>query len=290
MVFWMKRIGRGLICTQSSSEASQAKVFKKIHQPTYYQTQASRQSQSSLSEPRRALLLSALKEVYFLCPSVRRVVILHKILGSTLFFFASSASTFVNALPEICPDIQSPEVYVDLLISALRSLQKLKKFQYLGLNALAPQSNDEHITDISPLPNLRLSKFSLYPISEPLLRKCLLLSSCPESLCTLQQLDFSPSLDMIVNELPSFISPFISPNFASFTAKILMIWRRYHGIPEKQLWYKCNTLVKHARSPSRRCYSLHGPVRLSTEIHPFYLLLALHGLETLVVGTRRACT
>jgi len=46
-----------------------------------------------------------------------------------------------------------------------------------------------------------------------------------------------------------------------------MIRGRYHGTPEKQQWYKlCDTLVKHPRS-----------------VDAFHPLLALHGLETLVL-------
>ena len=230
----------------------------------------------------------ALEEVYFfLSPSLRRVVILNDNRPQYTHLLSPSVSFFVNAMPEICPDIQSLEVYADLPISALRSVQKLKKLQYLGLNVLPPQSSNDAITGLSLLSKLQLLKLSNYPKSEPLLRKSLPPSSCPESFCTLRRLDFAASLDLIVNELPSFISP----NLTSFTAEIIITWPKFHGISETRQWSElCETLMKHPRSPSSSLRTLSFTTRCGdasfikyTEVNAFQPLLALHGLETLVL-------
>jgi len=96
-----------------------------------------------------------------LSPSLRRVVILEE---ETYHPPSLSISTLVDALPKICPDIQSLEAYVDLPSSASRSIHKLQKLQYLGLDFLMPSSSTiEHIIGVSLLQNLRSSQFSMPP-------------------------------------------------------------------------------------------------------------------------------
>ena len=125
---------------------------QRIHELTYYQIQASRKSRTlfpNLVESYCRHGDDALEEVYFfLSPFLRRVVIFNDTPQYSQLF-SPSVSFFVNAMPEICPDIQSLEVYGDLPISALRSVQKLKKLQYLGLNVLPPQSSNDDIAGLS---------------------------------------------------------------------------------------------------------------------------------------------
>ena len=196
----------------------------KIEKATYYQIQTSHKSRSLLPNLTEIYCRDVWEEVYFLLsPSLRRVVISD---GQRTNSFSKSVSCFVNALPKFCPDIQSLEVYIDLSISALRSIQNLKKLQYLGLNFLVPQSsNDEYIAGLSSLPNLRLLKFSalLLHQSEPSLWKSRRLLNSPQSFCALRQLDFSASFDVIANALPSFLSPKFQPHHISCRSYMYII-------------------------------------------------------------------
>ena len=259
-----------------------------IEKATYYQIQASHKSRTLFPNLMEIYCQDGWEEVYFLLsPSLRRVVISN---DQRTNLFSRSVSVFVNALPKICPDIQSLEVYADLPISALRSIQNLTKLHYLGLNFLAPlPSNDEYITGLSALPNLRLLKFSallLHP-SEPSLWKSQPLSNSPESFCALRQLDFFAPLDVIANALPSFLSPNLTMAFSAEVMCTSSTDDEDHSIPTEQLWSEvCNTLVKHARSPStslRELLITALPINvLPTGVKAFHPLLGLHGLETLI--------
>ena len=257
----------------------------KIVRATYYQIQASHKCQPLLPNLLEIYCLDVWKEVYFLLsPSLRRVKIFD---GQRTNSFSSSVSFFVNALPKICPDIQSLEICVDLSISALRSIQNLTKLQYLGLDFnLAPQSsNIKYITGFSALPNLRLLKLSP-PFSRQLessFWKSQRLSNYPESFCGLHQLDFSASLDVIANALPSFLSS----NLTTFGAQVIYNEDEDDEIPMEQLWSGvCDTLMKHARSPSSSLRELMFAVTSidfpPTGVEAFQPLLELHGLETLI--------
>ena len=217
----------------------------KMEPSTYYQIQASRKFRTLFPNLIEIYCHGRWEDVYFLLsPSLRQVVILD---NQNSRSFSSSISTFVNTLSKICPDIQSLEVYVDISISALRSVQKLQKLQYLGLNLLGAQADDEHITGLSLLPNLRILKFSTPRWWEPLRWKSLPIFKSPESFCALQQLDFFASLGRIVNNLPSFISP----NLTSFNAEIIDAWAEEDcTIPAERLCHQlCDILAKHPRSP-----------------------------------------
>ena len=260
----------------------------KMEKSTYHQIQASRKSR---------ILFPNLREIYcdgkweeiclLLSPSLRRVVILED-----MFHDSSSPviSTFINALPKICPDVQSLEAYANLPSSALRSVQKLQKLQYLGLEfdcEASQSSNIEHMPGISLLPNLRLLKLFGAIGSDSALQKSLSTLYSPKSFSALQQLDIYGSLESIANWLPSFISP----NLTTFTAEIEVTWTDGdesdddHEIP--QLCYQlCDTLVKHARSPSSSLRTLlfigRSPEFLPTDVEAFQPLLGLRGLENLV--------
>ena len=256
----------------------------KIEKSTYHQIQASRK-----------FLFPNLMEIYcdgrledvclLLSPSLRRVVLLE----DKIFKFDTpppAMFTFISALPKICPDLQSLEVYLrDLPSSAMRSIQKLQNLQYLGLKFVPSQeSNIKHYTSISLLPNLRLLQFSgsRGRWSAPDYPKF----HSPEAFCALQQLDFYASLESIVNWLPSFISP----NMTTFTAEIDATWiddEEENRFSAKELCYElCDTLAKHARSPSSTLRTLlfisNSSAVSSTEVEAFQPLLALRGLETLV--------
>jgi hypothetical protein len=258
----------------------------KVEKATYYQIQASHKFQPLLPNLLEIYCLDVWKEVYFLLsPSLRRVKIFDG--PQRTNSFSSSVSFFVNALPKICPDIQSLEVCVDLSISALRSIQNLTQLQYLGLDFnLAPQSsNIDYITGFSALPNLRLLKLSP-PFSRQLessFWKSQRLSNYPESFCGLHQLDFSASLDVIANALPSFLSS----NLTTFGAQVIYNENEDHEIPTEQLWSEvCDTLMKHARSPSSSLRELMFAVTSidfpPTGVEAFQPLLELRGLETLI--------
>jgi hypothetical protein len=256
----------------------------KIEKATYYQIQASHKSRPLLPNLLEIYCLDVWKEVYFLLsPSLRRVIIFD---GQHTSSFSSSVSFFVNALPKICPDIQSLEVCVDLSISALRSIQNLTNLQYLGLSFLAPQSSTiEYIAGLSALPNLRLLKLSP-PLShqfESSTWSSQRLSNYPKSFSGLHQLDFSASLDVIANALPSFVSS----NLTTFGAEVIFNENEDHGMPTEQLWSRvCDTLMKHARSPSSSLRELMFGVTsidfLPTGVEAFQPLLQLHGLDTLI--------
>jgi len=229
----------------------------------------------------------AWEEVYFLLsPSLRRVVIRDDWRTNS---FSESVSFFVNALPKICSDIQSLEVYVDLSISALRSIQNLTKLQCLGLNFLAPRpSNDEYIAGLSALPNLRLLKFSAlhFHRSKRSFWRSQPLSNSPESFGALRQLNLSASLNVIADALPSFLSP----NVTTFGAEVLCTSSNEnedHRVLMERLWFEvCETLMNHARSPSTSLQKLSfiaGDIELlPTVVSGFQPLLELHGLETLI--------
>jgi hypothetical protein len=263
------------------------KKSPKIEKSTYHQIQASRKSLTLFPNLREIYCDGRWEEVcLLLSPSLRRVVILED-----KFLSPSSPAifTFINALPKICPDIQSLETYVDLPSSALRSVQKLQKLQYLGLEfdrEVSQSSNIEHMTGISLLPNLRLLKLSRAIWSDSALQKSLPTFDSPKAFSALQQLDIYASLESIANWLPSFISP----KLTTFTAEIEVTWTDGdddHEIPAKQLCHQlCDTLVKHARSPSSSLRTLlfigKSSKVLPTEVEAFQPLLGLHGLEILV--------
>jgi hypothetical protein len=259
----------------------------KIEQLTYYQIQASRRSRALFPNLREMYCYGRWEEVCFiLSPSLRRVVILEE---ETYHPPSLSISTLVDALPKICPDIQSLEAYVDLSSSALRSIHKLQKLQYLGLDFLEPRLiNIEHIIGISLLPNLRWLQFSMPRWSDRELQKLKYppISYPPEAFRALQRLDFCASLDSIVNALPSLISP----NLTTFTVEIQDIWvGGDFEFPERLCYKLCDILVKHARSPSStlRSFIFIGNCSRCSDISPtgadaFQPLLALPQLETLV--------
>jgi hypothetical protein len=239
------------------------KKSPKIEKSTYHQIQASRKSLTLFPNLREIYCDGRWEEVcLLLSPSLRRVVI-----REDKFLSPSSPAifTFINALPKICPDIQSLEAYVDLPSSALRSVQKLQKLQYLGLEfdrQVSQSSNIEHMTGISLLPNLRLLKLSRAIWSDSALQKSLPTFDSPKAFSALQQLDIYASLESIANWLPSFISP----KLTTFTAEIEVTWTDGdddHEIPAKQLCYQlCDTLVKMRelrRAPCGRCYLLGSP-------------------------------
>jgi len=262
------------------------KKSPKIEKSTYHQIQASRKSRILFPNLREIYCDGRWEEICLLL-SLRRVVILDDI-----FLNPSSPAifTFINALPKICPDVQSLEAYANLPSSALRSVQKLQKLQYLGLEfdcEASQSSNIEHMTGISLLPNLRLLKLSRAIWSDSAMQKSLPTFYSPKAFSALQQLDIYASLESIANWLPSFISP----NLTTFTAEIEVTWTDGdddHEIPAKQLFYQlCDTLVKHARSPSSSLRTLlfirkSSEVFLPTEVEAFQPLLGLHGLEILV--------
>jgi len=194
--------------------------------------------------------------------------------------------TFINALPKICPDLQSLEAYLDLPKSALRSIQKLQKLRHLGLEiGRSQESNIEKFSGIARLPNLRLLQFSRPYWSDPDVQKFLPIFGPPEPFCALQQLDFCASLESIANWLPSFISP----NLTTFTAEFEGTWAdesEESELSAKELCYElCNTLTNHARSPSNtlRTLSFINKSDVSSiEVESLQPLLALRGLETLV--------
>ena len=265
--------------------ASRSKL--KIGKSTYHQIQASRKSRTLFPNLREIYCQGRWEEVcLLLSPSLRRVVILE----DTILDPPSLAMfTFINALPKICPDLQSLEVYLHYLASsAMRSVQKLQNLQYLGLEFLLSQeSNIEHYTGISLLPNLRLLQFSGSRArwSAPEFEKFLPTFYSPEAFCALQQLYFYASLESIANWLPSFISP----NLTTFTAEIEATSTDDDEENErlgKELCYKlCDTLANHARSPLstlRTLLFISKSYFSSTEVEAFQPLLALRGLETLV--------
>ncbi|KIM38598.1 hypothetical protein M413DRAFT_30136 [Hebeloma cylindrosporum] len=134
-------------------------------------------------------------------------------------------------------DIQSLEVYIqDVSNSTLPSIQKLRKLQYLGLDFILTESS-----------NIEL---------------LLHFSDSSQAFCGLQRLGFSGTLESITVWLPSFISP--SPT--KFTAEIRHTEGEFEddddhdSSSKKQCYEFCETLVKHARPPSR----LEHPADLDT--------------------------
>ena len=252
-----------------------------IEKSTYHQIQASRK-----------FLFPNLREIYcegrweevclLLSPSLRRVVILEdeKFHSSIPAMF-----TFINALPKICPDLRSLEAYLDLPSSALSSILKLQKLQHLGLEIVWSQES-KHLSGISLLPNLRLLQFSQPCWADPDIQKFLPIFGSPEAFCALRELGFCASLESIANWLPSFISP----NLTTFTAQYEGTWAdndEEHELSSKEICYGlCNTLAKHARSPSSTLRTLLFIGKSSdvspAEVEAFQPLLELRGLETLV--------
>ena len=254
-----------------------------IEKSTYHQIQASRK-----------FLFPNLREIYcqgrweeicfLLSPSLRRVVILEH---AEIPSYIPAMFTFINALPKICPDLQSLEAYLDLPKSALGSISKLQKLQHLGLEILqSEQINIENLSGISLLPNLRLLQVSRVDWSRSDVPPFLPIPGPPEAFCALQQLDLSASLESIANWLPSFISP----NLTTFTVEIDATWsedeNELSAIAKELCYQFCDTLANHARSPSStlRTFSFIGGSSdvLPTEVEAFQPLFALRGLETLV--------
>ena len=143
------------------------KTNPKIEKSTYHQFQASRKSRTLFPNLREIYCHGRRKEVcLLLSPSLHRVVILEdrdQDRDEDLSSSSPEIFTFINALPKFCPDVQSLEAYVDLPNSALHSVQKFQKLQFLGLGFVDDDSrNIECMAGISLLPNLRLLKLSRF--------------------------------------------------------------------------------------------------------------------------------
>ncbi|KIM43882.1 hypothetical protein M413DRAFT_434933 [Hebeloma cylindrosporum] len=271
----------------------------KIKKSTYRQIQTSRQSRVLFPNLRDIYCQGTWKEVcLLLSPSLRRVVLReggHRGVPAGRRNdqppFSSAMFDFVDTLPRICPDIQSLEAYIVLPSATLYSMSKLQRLEHLGLNNVMPESdNSDYMTGISVLSNLR--SLRLGARWSPEWPKFMPVFSLPEPFSALRQVEFYGSLESIstCKWLPSFILS----NITAITAEMESTWIHEYMLHEttaNQLCSKlCDTLVKHACSPSSSLRSVSFIGRLSNDILPgridveaFQPLLALRRLETLVI-------